>query len=72
LFIAPLQDNNFNKSKSDIKFVESAILGTPCMCQDLVTYSSAPDFLRLTTAEDLEDKIQKLLKKRTKVFIIFN
>lgn len=64
LFIAPLQDNNFNKAKSDIKFIEAAQLGIPCLCQDLVTYSSAPDFLRFTTAEDLEDKIQKLLKNK--------
>jgi hypothetical protein len=64
LFIAPLQDNNFNKSKSDIKFIEAAQLGIPCLCQDLVTYSTAPDFLRFTTAEDLEDKIQKILKNK--------
>lgn len=64
LFIAPLQDNNFNKAKSDIKFIEAAQLGIPCLCQDLVTYSSAPDFLKFTTAEDLGDKIEKLLKNK--------
>jgi hypothetical protein len=64
LFIAPLQDNNFNKSKSDIKFIEAAQLGIPCLCQDLVTYSTAPDFLKFTTAEDLDDKIQKILKNK--------
>jgi len=64
LFIAPLQDNNFNKAKSDIKFIEAAQLGIPCLCQDLVTYSTAPDFLRFKTAEDLEDKIQKILKNK--------
>lgn len=61
LFIAPLQENNFNKSKSDIKFIEAAQLGIPCLCQDLVTYSSAPDFLRFTTGEDLADKVEKIL-----------
>jgi hypothetical protein len=64
LFIAPLQDNNFNKAKSDIKFIEAAQLGIPCLCQDLVTYSTAPDFLRFKTEEDLEDKIQKILKNK--------
>jgi len=64
LFIAPLQDNNFNKAKSDIKFIEAAQLGIPCLCQDLITYSTAPDFLRFTTAEDLGDKIEKLLKNK--------
>jgi hypothetical protein len=61
LFIAPLQDNNFNKAKSDIKFIEAAQLGIPCLCQDLVTYATAPDSLKFTTAEDLDDKIQKIL-----------
>lgn len=65
LFIAPLQDNNFNKAKSDIKFIEAAQLGIPCLCQDLVTYSSAPDMLKFTTAEDLGDKIEKLLKNKS-------
>ena len=61
LFIAPLQDSNFNKSKSDIKFIEAAQLGIPCLCQDMVTYSSAPDFLKFTDASDLSDKIETLL-----------
>lgn len=61
LFLAPLQDNNFNKSKSDIKFIEAAQLGVPCLCQNLVTYSSAPDFLKFTTVEELEEKVERLL-----------
>lgn len=70
LFIAPLQDNNFNKSKSDIKFVESAILGVPCMCQDLVTYEDAPDFLKFKDSEDLEYKVEKILnwKNRSRYY----
>lgn len=61
LFIAPLQDNNFNKSKSDIKFIEAAQLGIPCLCQDLVTYSTAPDFLKFKDGSELSDKIEKML-----------
>lgn len=70
LFIAPLQDNNFNKSKSDIKFVEAACLGIPALCQDLVTYECAPDFLRFTTGDDLEAKVEKILnwKNRSKYY----
>jgi len=70
LFIAPLQDNNFNKAKSDIKFVEASQLGIPCLCQDLVTYSSAPDFLRFKTADELGEKIDTLLswKNRTQYY----
>jgi len=38
---APLQDNNFNKAKSDIKLLESGALGLPCVAQDLCTYKNA-------------------------------
>jgi O-antigen biosynthesis protein len=61
LFIAPLQDNRFNRSKSDIKYIESSVLGIPCMCQDMVTYKDAPDFLRFTDHEDLTDKVDRIL-----------
>ena len=70
LFIAPLQDNNFNRSKSDIKFVESSILGVPCMCQDMVTYEDAPDFLKFKDSEDLAYKVETILnwKNRSKYY----
>lgn len=64
--LAPLEDNNFNKSKSDIKFIEAAQLGIPCLCQDLVTYSSAPDHLRFTDASDLAEKVDKILNYKNK------
>lgn len=70
LFIAPLQENNFNKSKSDIKFVEAACLGVPCLCQDMETYEGAPEFLRFKTGDELEDKVEKILnwKNRSKYY----
>ena len=70
LFIAPLQDNTFNKAKSDIKFIEAAQLGIPCLCQDLITYEGAPEFLRFSNAGELEFKIDKLLnwKNRSKYY----
>jgi hypothetical protein len=72
LFLAPLQDNNFNKSKSDIKFIESCLLGVPCMCQDLCTYENSPEFLKFNSGEELEDKVEKLLnwKNRSKYYQI--
>ena len=66
VMIAPLQDNNFNKSKSDIKFVEAAVLGIPCVCQDLVTYSTAPDSLRFKTADELKYKLEKILNYKNR------
>jgi len=66
VMIAPLQENNFNKSKSDIKFVEAATLGIPCLCQDLVTYSTAPESLRFKSADDLKFKLEGILNYRNR------
>lgn len=70
LFVAPLMNNNFNKSKSDIKFIEAAQLGIPCLCQDLETYSTAPSSMRFTTSEELEYKVEFLTnwKNRSKYY----
>lgn len=66
LFIAPLMDTPFNRSKSDIKFIEAAQLGIPCLCQDMETYKDVPDFLRFKDADELEAKIENLLNYKNK------
>lgn len=68
--IAPLQDNNFNKAKSDIKFIEAAIMGIPCLCQDLVTYSVAPEQLKFKNVDEFEQKLDAIVnyKNRNKYF----
>lgn len=70
LFIAPLQDNNFNRSKSDIKYIEAACLGIPCLCQDITTYENAMDDLKFTDGKDLEYKVENILnwKNRAKYY----
>ena len=70
LMVAPLQDNSFNRAKSDIKFIEACTLGIPCICQDMETYSSAPEALRFKTAEELAAKIESVLswKNRNKYY----
>jgi len=70
LMVAPLQINDFNKSKSDIKFIEACVLGIPCLCQDMETYSTAPEQLRFKTVEEFEAKIERILdwKKRNRYF----
>ena len=70
LFLAPLQVNTFNNSKSDIKYIEASCLGIPCMVQDMHTYKDAPDFLKFNNSEDLELKVEQLLnfKNRSKYF----
>lgn len=61
LMIAPLQVNNFNKAKSDIKFIEACTLGIPCLCQDMETYSTAPPSLKFSSSEEFGDKIDTIL-----------
>lgn len=60
--IAPLEDNDFNRSKSNIKFLESAALGLPGVFQDMVTYKDA--FLKFTTGDDLVDQLTLLFKDK--------
>ena len=52
--VAPLQVNDFNKAKSDIKFIEACVLGIPCLCQDMDTYNSAPESLRFSSVDEFE------------------
>ena len=70
LMVAPLEVNNFNRAKSDIKFIEACTLGIPCLCQDMDTYYSAPGSLRFNTPEEFEHKIESILnwKNRTKYY----
>jgi len=70
LMVAPLENNNFNKSKSDIKFIEACTLGIPCLCQDMETYNTAPADLRFNTVEEFSDKIDTILnwKNRSTYF----
>jgi len=70
LMVAPLEVNNFNRAKSDIKFIEACTLGIPCLCQDMNTYYSAPGSLRFKTPEEFEHKIESILnfKNRTKYY----
>lgn len=59
---APLIDNRFNRAKSNIKYLEAANLGIPCICQDFETYESAPNELKFTTGAELIDRIKNLTK----------
>ena len=60
MFIAPLQDNNFNKAKSDLKYIEACCYGLPIACQDLCTYEAAP--LKFKTGDEMLDNIDYALK----------
>ena len=58
VFYAPLEDSNFNKAKSDLKFIEGCALGIPTICQDLCTYNTA--FHKFKTGDELVNKIEYL------------
>ncbi len=60
--IAPLQDNVFNRGKSDIKLIEAGCFGSPVICQDMVTYKDADH--KFNTGDDLVDNIKKLLQHK--------
>lgn len=60
MLVASLQDNNFNRCKSDIKFIEACMFGLPIACQDMVTYKDA--HIKFKTGEEMIDCLRKTLK----------
>lgn len=62
--VAPLQDNTFNKAKSDLKLVEAGCYGVPIVCQDLVTYEDAP--YKFKTGDEMIDQLDEILGKKGK------
>jgi len=57
---APLVDNIFNRSKSNIKMIESGAIGLPGAFQDLCTYEEAP--FRFKTGDELIDQLSTITK----------
>jgi hypothetical protein len=72
LMVAPLQVNDFNRAKSDIKFIEACTLGIPCLCQNMETYNTAPDNLKFSTVEEFESKINSILAFKNKASYFSN
>jgi hypothetical protein len=62
MMVAPLQDNNFNKSKSDLKLIEANALGIPIACQDIVTYEDAP--FKFKTGQEMVEVMDDVLSKK--------
>lgn len=63
LTFASLQDNNFNRCKSNIKLIEAGALGIPCVCPDMPTYKDA--LLKYKTGDEFIDVVQSALKNQT-------
>jgi len=60
---AALQDNNFNRCKSNIKLIEAGALGLPCICPDMVTYKDA--FLKYSNGNEFIDCLKTTLKNQS-------
>ena len=43
IILSPTQKNEFNRSKSGLKFLEASLVGAVFVCTDFDTYSNAPD-----------------------------
>ena len=64
MMVAPLQNNTFNKSKSDLKYIEASAYGLPIACQDICTYENAP--IKFNTGDEMIDRIDETLKDQSK------
>lgn len=60
---ASLQDNIFNRCKSNIKLIEAGALGLPCVCPDMVTYKDA--FLKYKNGNEFIDCIKTVTKNQS-------
>jgi hypothetical protein len=63
IMVAPLCDNNFNRSKSDLKFIEGCAFGIPTICQDMCTYENAT--YKFKTGSEMVDNIDQLMSDKT-------
>lgn len=59
--IAPLEDNEFNRGKSNIKFYEYAATGTVTLASDVLPYSDEVSYRAKNTAKDWYNKLEKLI-----------
>ena len=60
--VAPLHNNPFNNSKSDLKYIEAGALGTPVICQNMHTYKNTP--LVFNTGAELVDQIDHVIQSK--------
>ena len=65
VIVQPLLNNEFNRCKSNIKFLEAAALGTPLIAQRLNIYEPYTDLLFDDSAE-LQEKLDYVLSDREK------
>lgn len=59
--IAPLEDNEFNRGKSNIKYYEYASVGSPTLASDVLPYNTEVSYLAKNTTKDWYNKLEKLI-----------
>lgn len=59
--LAPLEDTEFNRGKSNIKFYEYASVGTVTLASDVLPYSDEVDYRAKNTHKDWYNKLEKLI-----------
>lgn len=60
--IAPLEDTEFNRGKSNIKYYEYASTGAVTLASDVLPYSEEVSYRAKNTTKDWYNKLEKLLK----------
>lgn len=68
IYLAPLNDNRFNRSKSNIKMLEAGAMKIPCLASDVqpyqefVSHDKELEFLLCRTPRQWEEKLKILVK----------
>lgn len=65
--IAPLQDNEFNKSKSNLKIIEAACKNIPMLASDMHPYTAMPGLLLCKTQRDWYNNLKMLVRNPDKM-----
>lgn len=59
--LAPLEDTEFNRGKSNIKFYEYASVGTVTLASDVIPYKDEVNYRAKNTQKDWVKKLEKLI-----------
>jgi hypothetical protein len=62
LMYAPLMDNDFNRSKANIKLTEAGALKMPCVAQDIDCYNRDGYPFLFKTGQEMFDQFEAILK----------
>jgi hypothetical protein len=60
--IAPLKNNNFSRSKANIKLTEAGAQGIPCIAQNLECYNSDGWKYTFNDSDELFEKIDQIME----------